>query len=863
MNLKRFTLLLLGFICSVNALQAQMPYSEFKRLYTPHNQPGISTKTEGVVNANKMSASELAPFMETFVMGDEKEVFMGLITSMRRELAGGTIDNMEPSRAIRGLNWLKDEWVLEVVWYVNENTYNKIAAYLTAITGYTGITPGQAYAPVKKFHPIYAYAGYQLGFGGYRGINKWVEAYNSNTVKTDGSVVTTPMNKMHGNKGFGLGTALYLSHKKALDIHFSNRSALAHAVLNNGAFDRYVKYSGKYLSLGLLNYERLGKFDLYSGFGIDATFGGLNIRLDQNGNKADYKKIDNFFNVGLSYKVYLQRQLSPKIPLMLTINPWFHLNLLKNDFTELNTQIPNLFAQEEIDKMKSGASSIGIELGLAWNFRGKKAEPVKVYPIEMDPLVNTVFEELNPIVSPDGRTLYFSRNTDPRNTNGINESQDIWMADISVGLDSARAKHMSKPFNQRVYNYMAGISPDENTILISGAFKNGEMIGKGYSLTHRTRNGWSDPEMVQIDGFTDMCKGNYAGAFLSNDGKHLVQYFSEVSGEETYDLFVSHLKEDGTWTRPVKLGNINTSSNEMSPFLASDGVTLYFASNRDGGYGSADIYVTKRLDDTWQNWSEPKNLGSEINSDVWDAYYTIDAQGAYAYMVSYKNKGKSSDIIRIKLKEDVRPEPVVLVKGRVLNAKTREPLEANVNYADLTNASHSGIARTNPATGEYKIVLPYGAEYSFLGEAANFVAQSNNLDLRKKGEYLEIERDILLWPIEVGSTVRLNNIFFETGKATLDNKSQNELDRLVKILKDNPTMEIEISGHTDNVGAADLNKKLSNDRAMAVVNYLVSKGIEKSRLVGKGYGMDKPVADNATEDGKQMNRRVEFTITKK
>jgi outer membrane protein OmpA-like peptidoglycan-associated protein len=109
----------------------------------------------------------------------------------------------------------------------------------------------------------------------------------------------------------------------------------------------------------------------------------------------------------------------------------------------------------------------------------------------------------------------------------------------------------------------------------------------------------------------------------------------------------------------------------------------------------------------------------------------------------------------------------------------------------------------------------------------------------------------------------LNNIFFETGKATLDNKSQNELDRLVKILKDNPTMEIEISGHTDNVGAADLNKKLSNDRAMAVVNYLVSKGIEKSRLVGKGYGMDKPVADNATEDGKQMNRRVEFTITKK
>ncbi|MBX7095947.1 MAG: OmpA family protein [Flavobacteriales bacterium] len=861
------SLLFLLFFVMAGSSMAQMTYSEFRSRYSPHNEPGIDPKNEGVKAAKNMSPSELGMYLGQFIDENNKDVFMNIITSIPRDHAGKTIDAMVANKVIRGLNWMKDEWVREVMWYVSEPTYNKLAPYVTAISDWNGVPEGTSYKNMKAFQPMFAGLGYDIAWGGFRGVNKWIEGYNSNTSKTapDGSTVMLDplMNNMHWNKGIGVYGGLYLSKKTGLDVSFSHRGATAEGILGGGSYTRVIKYAGNYIGLGLMNHKHKGKFDFYRTWGLNATMGSLQKRLDVGSSKGDYEKIDGkYFSAGIYWKYYIQYQPSEKLPLMISINPYFNLNFMKQDFSGLNTSIPNNFTGD-LNDLKSGVSNIGAQLSVAWNFRvKKKPEPVKDLMVKRDNTMNTIFDELNPIVSPDGKTIYYSRNNDIRNTSGTDDSQDMWMADVSNGVENAPATHLGAPFNKLRYNYMAGITPDENTIMISGAFKNGEMKGKGYSLTYRTKDGWSSPEMMVIDGFQEMCLGDYAGASLSNDGKHLVQYFSEKKDPESYDLYVSHLKDDGTWTRPKKLGNVNTSDNEMSPFLASDGVTLYFSSNRSGGLGNNDIYVAKRLDDTWQNWSAPVNMGPEVNSDKWDAYYTIDAQGKYAYKVSYEHAGMGSDIVRIKLKEEVQPDPVVLVKGRVLNAKTKEPLEANVAFNSINNNTQSGIARTNPSTGEYKIVLPYGSEYSFLGSAKNFVAQSNNIDLNTKGEYREIEMDILLYPIEVGSTIRLNNIFFETGKATLDGKSTQELDRLVRVLEENPNMEIEVSGHTDNVGSADLNKKLSADRAAAVVTYLTSKGISKSRLKSSGYGMERPVADNATDEGKAMNRRVEFTITK-
>ncbi|MDP4237670.1 MAG: OmpA family protein, partial [Bacteroidota bacterium] len=299
-----------------------------------------------------------------------------------------------------------------------------------------------------------------------------------------------------------------------------------------------------------------------------------------------------------------------------------------------------------------------------------------------------------------------------------------------------------------------------------------------------------------------------------------------------------------------------------TPFLAADGKTLYFASDGFSGYGSTDMFLSRRLDDTWQHWSEPENLGPDFNTPDWDAYFTIPASGDYAYFVSRQGAIGEADVFRAKLPASLQPSAVVLVMGKVIDAKTGKPLEATIHYEVLPGGKEAGIAHSNPVTGQYKISLPSGALYGFRAEANGYLAVNENLDVKKLDAYAEIKRDLKLVPAEVGQTVRLNNLFFDFNKSELKSESFAELDRLVELLKASPKMEVEIVGHTDNVGNDATNKKLSNDRAIAVRNYLVSKSIAAKRLKTIGYGSSKPLASNETEEGRQQNRRVEFTILK-
>jgi outer membrane protein OmpA-like peptidoglycan-associated protein len=274
-----------------------------------------------------------------------------------------------------------------------------------------------------------------------------------------------------------------------------------------------------------------------------------------------------------------------------------------------------------------------------------------------------------------------------------------------------------------------------------------------------------------------------------------------------------------------------------------------------------DMYIARRLDESWTKWTEPQNLGPQINSESWDAYYTVTASGDYAYFVSTENSVGQGDIYRVKLPQALRPRPVVLLSGRVLDAKTHKPVNARIKYELLPSGREVGGALTNPTTGVYKITLPAGFTYGYRAEAPGYVPVSENLDLRSTEHYSEERRDLTLVPLEKGQTIRLNNIFFETAKAELRPESFAELDRVVDLLKSNPTMEIAITGHTDNVGTASMNRELSDARAKSVMSYLIEKGIAKKRLTAKGYGDSKPVASNDTEEGRQENRRVEFTIT--
>ncbi|MCX8080779.1 MAG: OmpA family protein [Bacteroidia bacterium] len=479
--------------------------------------------------------------------------------------------------------------------------------------------------------------------------------------------------------------------------------------------------------------------------------------------------------------------------------------------------------------------------------------------INLGPNVNSKYEELMPYITPDGSKLFFIRGDHPENNKYPNSSQDIWFCKKQPDGSWGPAKRLGYPFNTDHHNALIGQSSDGTIRYIKDYYKNGEFKKDGFSVSKLEKEGWSVPEGIDIPGFDRMIKGDYLSCNISSSNNiFLISFSEQKESNKNYDIYVCFLRNN-KWTKPEKIGigKISTPYHEMSPFLASDNITLYFSSDRPGGYGSNDIWMTKRLDDTWQNWSEPVNLGPDINNSGWDAFFTIPASGDYFYMV------RDGDIVKIKPREEQKPNPVVIVKGTVLNSKTNEPLEAGIQYIDLSDGREAGIARSNPNTGEYLIILPYGKNYSFKANKQGFYAISDNMDLTNISTYKEITRNLFLTPIEQGQVVRINNIFFEFGKSTLKPESYYELDNIVKLLTENPTMEIFIAGHTDNVGSDEFNLKLSKERAGAVVDYLVSKGIASSRLTSDGFGKNKPVADNNTDEGRAINRRVEFTILKK
>lgn len=485
--------------------------------------------------------------------------------------------------------------------------------------------------------------------------------------------------------------------------------------------------------------------------------------------------------------------------------------------------------------------------------------------INLGESINSKYDEVYPLISPDGSSLFFVRSDHPENTFGLTVSQDIWYSKYDKEKQEWKpSKRMDFPFNQQRFNSIMGITPDGRTLMIKGAYKNGKYKSRGVSFSYKSRRGWSLPEMLNIQGYEKMSKGKYEGAYLCGDGKTIIFYMSEVENDPTCDLYVSFMNGNGSWTKPYSLGNrINTKYTEACPFLASDGVTLYFASDKPGGLGESDIYKTKRLDNTWTNWSEPENLGPVINSSARETYYTIAASGDYAFMTKYSEEAAKSDIVMIKVADHAKPEPVVLISGKVYNAKTKEPLGAFVSYEILPSGQEIGQAIADPEDGSYTIILPYGKKYGFSAVAEGFIPVSENLDLSAFRSYQEIQKDLYLVPVEEGQVIRLNNIFFETGSANLREESYPELDRVARFLDGNKKITIEISGHTDDVGSDTFNLTLSADRAAAVRQYLLSKGISDNKISSKGYGETKPLAENISEEGRAQNRRVEFTILKK
>ncbi|MDN5203757.1 OmpA family protein [Fulvivirgaceae bacterium BMA10] len=476
--------------------------------------------------------------------------------------------------------------------------------------------------------------------------------------------------------------------------------------------------------------------------------------------------------------------------------------------------------------------------------------------VKLDRKVNSRYHDTAPVISPDGQTLYFFIANHPENTYGTENSQDIWYCEKGADGFWQKAVHMPAPFNRNRFNQVMSVSTDGNTLLIRGG--NGKNQ-KGFSIVRRVNGKWATPRMLDVKDYAKMANGRFSGGVLSHDGKALVMYFNEEKGAKYSDLYVSFLTENGSYSKPKPLpANINTKRDEFGPFLTADDKVMYFASNRPGGLGSMDVYKTERLDNTWLKWSDPVNIGGPVNTGGFDAYYSVDASGNHGFTTRtfMTLDGGSLDIYGVvpKKKEVIK----MMLSGFVFDAKTNESVAANIEYT--TKDQTGSVVESDGDDGLYEIDGIKADYYAIEVSAPGYMHLADSIEILQAEKDTVIEKNFYLQPIEVGLTVRLEKIYFDFNKSTLRPESFPELNKVAKLMDENPGLKIEIAGHTDSKGSDDYNLKLSQGRAQAVKDYLVTQWVSEQRIIAKGYGESKPETTNDTDEGRQINRRVEFTV---
>lgn len=519
----------------------------------------------------------------------------------------------------------------------------------------------------------------------------------------------------------------------------------------------------------------------------------------------------------------------------------------------------------------------------------------------LDDNINSEYQEMRPLVSPDGKTLYFSRRNHPENIGGTDDPEDIWYAEYdSETGEWFEAKNMGAPLNNEGANFISSVTPDGNamTVILGNRYEKNENMKPGVSISTKSSTGWSDPKEVDItNAFIENNDGDY---FIAQDRKTLLMAVERFDAYGGKDIYVSFLGQDGTWTEPLNLGNdINTADLESSPFLAADGETLYFSSRGYSGFGKSDIYISRRLDDTWQKWTTPENLGSEINSAEDDIFFNIPPSGKYAYFSKSRTE-LDADIHRIELPVFFQPAPVVALRGKLYNSETLEPITARISYELLPEQTDIGFTVSDSLTGEYEIVLPVGARYRYIVDIDGYNLMEDTINLLGREDYSEIDKDIYIDPMKMEQVMAMRALAGKQGQSSRDNEededyvtvdgekyekvkdaieindgilsikvlfnfdsdvirknSYPDLNRVVNLLNSTP-VNIILAGHTDSTGSDEYNQDLSERRARSVYEYLVDKGVSSDKIETLGYGESRPVSTNSTINGRRRNRRVEF-----
>lgn len=511
--------------------------------------------------------------------------------------------------------------------------------------------------------------------------------------------------------------------------------------------------------------------------------------------------------------------------------------------------------------------------------------------------LNSKLDEQAPVITPDGKTMFFTVADHEQNIGGIHDLGDIWYSKLEGNVWSAPI-HGGKLINNSLHNTVAGFSADGTKMYLMGHYEQSGRPVKSQGISVSTFDGqsWSAPKNIVVPYFKN--KTPYQAGQISADGKVLVFSAESYFTHGAEDIYVS-LFANGVWSEPKNLGKtINTQLQDVSPSLSADGRRLYFASNGRKGAGSFDIFYSDRLDSTWMKWTPPQSLGAPVNTDGRELFYrpsragdmytttqNSDGQGDLRIIPSTEltredipvmvdeevtvdsatttvTLSPAADTLSRIVVVDVDPVDAGLTKlhGKVVNSKTGAPVPgASIRFHPFGTTENETKALTTDAGGAYSNALSSVNEYHVTVEAVGYVGSFEKLDLRTQ-TMKDLELNFNIQPVEVGVKVNLRSVLFEQSKPILLKESYDELDMVVEFMKLNPRVEIELAGHTDNRGLHDLNMKLSRERVNTVKEYIVSKGVDARRISGKGYGGTRPIADNDADETRALNRRVEFVI---
>ncbi|MBK6964079.1 MAG: PD40 domain-containing protein [Bacteroidales bacterium] len=482
------------------------------------------------------------------------------------------------------------------------------------------------------------------------------------------------------------------------------------------------------------------------------------------------------------------------------------------------------------------------------------ANPQPVKPVNLGIAVNTAGYEFVNYISPDVEHLYFTR----RMTSGDTRDENFFFSARENDTTWRPAVELGAPVNSPGDEGALCISPDGQYLFYSACNRPDGYGSCDIYVSKREGDRWGKPENLGPGVNSSFWETQPS---FAPDGKTLYFVSNRSGGIGSSDIWLSRLDDSGNWSEPENPGtSINTQESERGPFIHPDGKTLYFSSKGHTGMGEGDIFFAS-LDEEGR-WSKPANIGYPLNTEADEVTFVVDNAGKYAYYSSAAEGGSGlQDIYRVIVPEKIRPLPVTYMKGIVTDSLTGRFLSASFKLTDIGSGKPVAHSVSDPVNGEFLICIPSGKKYALAVEKPGYLFYSAHFALEGEAGIREpYLQNIRLKPIREGETIVMRNIFFETDSSRLLPESETELNSLHDLLNQNPGLRIEISGHTDNTGGESYNQLLSEKRAGSVYRYLTGKGIAFQRLSYKGFGATKPVADNSSPEGRAINRRTEFKV---